>query len=60
MQVRDHQNRLLNLRLLEEIDANTYAAKAQELRDREATLKLQIDAADRTRHETIDIAVKAF
>jgi site-specific DNA recombinase len=58
--VRDQQNRLLNLRMLEEIEADTYAEKARELRDREAELKLQIDAADRGRHETIDIAIKAF
>ncbi len=51
---------MLNLRLLEEIDADTYASKAQELRDQEATLKLQIDGADRNRHEIIDVAVKAF
>ena len=60
IQVRDHQNRLLNLRLLEEIEANTYATKAQELRDRESELKLQIDSADRNRHEIIDTAIKAF
>ena len=58
--VREQQDRLLNLRLLEEIESETYAAKAQELRDREAELKLQIDSADRNRHEIIDIAVKAF
>ena len=60
LQVRDHQNRLLNLRLLEEIEAETYAMKAQELRDRESELKLQIDSADRNRHEIIDTAIKAF
>ena len=60
VQVRDHQNRLLNLRLLEEIEADTYAMKAQELRDRESELKLQIDSADRNRHEIIDTAIKAF
>lgn len=60
VQVRDHQNRLLNLRLLEEIEADTYATKAQELRDRESDLKIQIDSADRNRHEIIDTAIKAF
>jgi hypothetical protein len=54
------QGHLLNLRLLEEIDADTYAAKAQELRDEAATLRLKIERCDRNRHETIDIAVKAF
>ncbi|QGJ68646.1 Resolvase [Planctomycetales bacterium 10988] len=60
VRVRDQQNRLLNLRILEEIDANTFASAGQELRDREADLKLEIDVADRRRHEIIDIAVKAF
>ncbi|WDI43702.1 recombinase family protein [Bremerella sp. P1] len=60
VQVRDQQNRLLNLRMLEEIDADTFASKSQELRDREEELKLEIDVADRGRHEIIDIAVKAF
>ncbi len=58
--VRDQQDRLLNLRMLEEIEADTYAEKARELRDREAELKLEIDVADRGRHEIIDIAIKAF
>ncbi len=60
VQLRDHQNRLLNLRLFEEIEADTYATKAQELRDRESELKIQIDSADRNRHEIIDTAIKAF
>jgi len=46
--------------LLEEIEADTYAMKAQELRDRESELKIQIDSADRNRHEIIDTAIKAF
>lgn len=58
--VRQQQKRLTNHLLLEEIDATTYAETARDLRDREAELKLEIDVADRGRHETIDIAVKAF
>jgi len=58
--VREHQKRLLNLRLMNEIEADTFATKAQELRDQEAELKIQIDIADRSRHEIIDVAVKAF
>lgn len=58
--VRDQQKRLLNLRMMEEIEAETFAAKSQELRDREAELKMEIDFADRDRHEIIDLAVKAF
>ena len=60
VRVRDQQNRLLNLRMLEEIDAATFAFKSRELRDREAELKLEIDTADRGRHEIIDLAIKAF
>ncbi|MCI0680731.1 MAG: hypothetical protein L0Y71_01390 [Gemmataceae bacterium] len=38
VQVRDQQNRLLNLRMLEEIDADTFASTSRDLRDREAEL----------------------
>ena len=58
--VRQQQKQLLNLRMLEEIDADTFASTSRDLRDREAELKLEIDASDRGRHEIIDIAVRAF
>lgn len=58
--VRQQQKRLTNHLLLEEINPTTYAETARDLRDREAELKLEIDVADRGRHEIIDIAVKAF
>jgi hypothetical protein len=58
--LRQQQNRLLNLRLLEEIDEKMMAEKATELRDREANFKLQLDACDLGRHENGEIAVKAF
>ena len=58
--VLDQQDRLLNLRLLEEIDADTYAEKATDLRDEEASLRLQMEAAAGQRNETADLAVKAF
>ncbi len=54
------QEQLLNLRLLEEIDADTFAHKARELRDEAASLRLEIERCERGRNETIDIAVKAF
>ena len=38
----------------------TYAAKATELRDREAKPKLQLDACVLGRHENAEIAIKAF
>ena len=46
--------------MLEEIDADTFASKNRELRDRTADLQLEIEACDRGRNEIIDIAVKAF
>ncbi len=58
--VRRQQDQLLNLRLLEEIEQETFAAKATELRDRVARLSAQIESNDRGRAETGQIAVKAF
>ena len=58
--LRGQQNQLLNLRLLDEINAETFARKATELRDREAKLQLQLEVCSRQRHEYADIAVKAF
>ena len=56
----DQQKRLLNLRLLEEIDSDTYAEKATELRDEEARLRFELEASSRERYEIADIAIKAF
>ena len=58
--MREQGERLLNLRLLEEIEAKTHACRAQERRETEAELNLQIASADRNRHEIIDPAIKAF
>ena len=58
--VKAQRDRLLNLRLLEEIEAETYATKDTELRDRMAQIKLQIEALDRNHDENSDIALKAF
>ena len=58
--VEGQRDQLLNLRLLDEIEADTYAAKDMELRDRAARLKLQIETLDRGHDEDGDIAVKAF
>ncbi|MDZ4687708.1 MAG: recombinase family protein [Planctomycetaceae bacterium] len=60
IRVRDQQDRLLNLRLLEEIDADTFAVKNTAFRDRTAELQLEIERCDRGRNETIDLAIKAF
>ena len=58
--LRCQQDQLLNLRLLEEIDQDTFAGKSTELRDRVAQLTLQIEANDRNRTERGEIAVRAF
>ncbi|WP_146586341.1 recombinase family protein [Posidoniimonas polymericola] len=58
--VRNQQDQLLNLRLLEEIDPQTFASKSTELRDRAAKLQLQIDAFDRGRAENGQVALQAF
>ena len=58
--VKDQRDRLLNLRLLDEINADTFAAKNTELRDREADIALQIEACSRQGSEQADLAIKAF
>jgi site-specific DNA recombinase len=58
--LRGQQEELLNLRLLKEIDTDTFSRKSTELRDREGRLKVEIDACDLGRHEQADLAVKAF
>lgn len=54
------QERLLNLLLNETIDQDIYASKCTELRDRLASLKLQLEVVDRSREETSELAIKVF
>jgi site-specific DNA recombinase len=54
------QDKLLNLLLSETIDQDTYANKSTELRDRLASLKLQLEVVDRSREETAELAIKVF
>ncbi|MBX3443853.1 MAG: recombinase family protein [Planctomyces sp.] len=54
------QDRLLNLRLADDIDQATFARKSTELRDRLASIKLQLDALDRSHDETAELASKVF
>jgi hypothetical protein len=54
------QDRLLNLRLNEDIDQETFAKKQTELRDRLASIKLQLDVVDRSHDEMTDLAAKVF
>jgi site-specific DNA recombinase len=58
--LREQQDRLLNLRLLGEIEADTFARKNTEFRDRIANLTLQLEAASRSRDELADLALKVF
>jgi site-specific DNA recombinase len=58
--LRSQRDQLLNLRLLEEIERETFAAKDTELRDRIAQLTLRIDACDRRQSERGEVAAKAF
>ena len=54
------QDRLVNLRIVDEIDASTYTKKNNELKDRIGKLKTLVDACDRGRDENADLAMKAF
>ncbi|MGD9645990.1 MAG: recombinase family protein [Pirellulales bacterium] len=56
----NQQDRLLNLRLSEDIDQETFAKKQTELRDRLASIKLQLDVVDRSHDEMSDLAAKVF
>ena len=58
--LRNQQDRLLNLRLLEEIDESTFAAKNRELRDRITQLDVQIEGCDRNRADQAELATKVF
>jgi site-specific DNA recombinase len=50
------QDRLLNLRLADGIDQDTFARKSPEIRDRLASIKRQIDALDRSPDETAELS----
>lgn len=54
------QDRLVSLRVDGEIDADIFANKKTELRDRMASLKLQMDSLDRNRDEMADLVSKVF
>ena len=54
------QDRLLDMRLREELDEASFAKKRTELRDRLASIKLQRDAVDRSHDETADLASRVF
>jgi site-specific DNA recombinase len=58
--LRAQEDRLLNMRLLGEIERNTFLSKATALRDRVATLKRPLDAFDRGSDEVGDVASTTF
>jgi site-specific DNA recombinase len=46
--------------LSEDIDQETFARKHTEMRDRLASIKLQLDAVDRSHDETAELAARVF
>ena len=48
------------MRLAEEIDEATFARKHTEVRDRLASIKLQLNMLDRSQDETADLAARVF
>lgn len=58
--VKEQQGELLNLRLQKEIDADTFAAKSTELRDREAHLSAQVQDCGHAEGEADRTTVAAF
>ncbi|MBX3412571.1 MAG: recombinase family protein [Pirellulales bacterium] len=56
----NQRSRLVDLRMNDEIDEETFADKRLELADRIADLKLNLDAIDRGQEEMTDLALKVF
>lgn len=59
-QLQQQEDRLLNLRLLEEINTDTFGKKSKELRDRIADVTLRIEAVSRDRSEQAELAIRTF
>ena len=56
----NQQGRLLDMRLADQIDQDAFASKQTELRDRIASLKLQLDSVHRSSDELVELALKVF
>jgi DNA invertase Pin-like site-specific DNA recombinase len=56
----NQQHRLVDMRISQEIEADIFAGKQTELRDRIADLKLQLDVVDRSNDEMCDLAARVF
>lgn len=58
--VRRQKERLLNLRLLDEIESDTFAEKQAELRSKETRLQTKLEGQGRQQSERNELAVKVF
>ena len=56
----NQQTRLLDMRLADQLDQDSFAAKHTEIRDRIASIKLQLDAVGRSQDELTELALKVF
>lgn len=56
----NQQDRLINMRLNEELDESMFARKHQEIRDRLAQVNLQLEVLQRSKDEIAELAVKVF
>ncbi len=54
------KDRLTDMRMGGEIDADEFAERKTKMRDEEARLRLQLDVAERNREEVADLAVRTF
>ena len=53
------QSRLVDLRLSDDIDQETFARKQTELRDRLASITLQLEVVGRSQAELIDLSTQS-
>ena len=58
--IADQQDRLLNMRIDGQIDEGVFGKKNTELRDRLASIMLQLEALNRSRDENAEIASRVF
>jgi site-specific DNA recombinase len=54
------KERLIDMRMAGEIDADEFLERKTRMRDEEARLQLQLDKAERDREEVVDLAVRTF
>lgn len=58
--IRKQRQRLLDLRLLDEIESEMFAAKQSEFRSKETRLQTKLEGCGRQHSERADLAVKVF